>query len=484
MSTSLNIQLPFSFVAPQILATTTPEENAFILELGCKAFAQVHQQSDAKHNKDLFSRLEKAASEAYIKKERELTASLTEKDQVISGTKRKLEEEVFLRQRSEQMIRQEERRNREEICKEKDARIESLEADLKRSLRQVESAVNLSNKDLQANFNQFKEQFFKMTTTSQAKGKGAEVIFEELLKRSFGATSIGDDFSIQNFGQQEGHKGDIHMTMRGMKTMWEVKNYSRIVDSKEVQKFHQDMMTNPDISVGIMVSMCSGIQGHTKAGDIDLYPMPDGRMCIYINNFEKHEDPQYYLQSLQPFLEIFSKQHKKLIENNDKDDDNVSALELEQLKKTNTVIQLMLKEHQKKTVDLRNMFNGAKKKNEQIWTELQVKLKDTEHSTKQMLRTLLEIDDEDAAASSSKPNEDIFFKPFDYEVLSDEQRKFVDIIRRNFNFIDEAEMQAKDVRDILKGELSERLIIKMQETMVLEDAWKKGSVKVKNLCKV
>ena len=180
-------------------------------------------------------------------------------------------------------------------------------------------------------------------------------------------------------------------------------------------------------------------------------------------------------------MEIFSKQHKKLIGNVDNGDEVTE--ELEQLKKTNTVIQLMLKEHQKKTVDLRNMFNGAKKKNEQIWTELQVKLKDTEHSTKQMLRTLLEIDDEEAA-SAQKPNEDIFFKPFDYEVLSDEQRKFVDLVRRNFNFVEEAELAAKDVRDILKSELSERLIIRMQETMVLEDAWKKGSVKVKNISKI
>jgi hypothetical protein len=143
----------------------------------------------------------------------------------------------------------------------------------------------------------------------------------------------------------------------------------------------------------------------------------------------------------------------------------------------------MLKEHQKKTVDLRNMFNGARKKNDQIWAELQVRIKDTEQSTKEMLRSLLEIDDEEAG-SASKPNEDIFFKPFDYDILSDEQRKFVDLMRRNFNFVDDAELAAKDVRDILKNELSERLIIKMQETMVLEEAWKKGSVKVKNICKV
>jgi hypothetical protein len=480
MSNSITLQTPFSFVIPEILAKTTPEENAFILELGSKAFTQIHQQGDTRLNKELYKTLEHAAADAYVKKEKELSAILAEKDHALAGTKRKLEEEIALRQRSEQNIRQEERRNREEICKEKDARIESLQADLQRSLRQVETAVSLSNKDLQANFNQFKEQFFKMTTTSQSKGKGAEVIFEELLKRSFGSTSIGDEFNIQNFGQQEGHKGDIHMTMRGLKSMWEVKNYTRIVDSKEVQKFHQDMMTNPDISVGIMVSMCSGIQGHTKAGDIDLYPMHDGRMCIYLNNFEKHQDPQYYLQSLHPFLEIFSKQHKKL---NELSDEAGFALELDQLKKKNNVIQLMLREHQKKTVDLRNMFNGARKKNDQIWAELQVRIKDTEQSTKEMLRSLLEIDDEEAG-SASKPNEDIFFKPFDYDILSDEQRKFVDLVRRNFNFVDDAELAAKDVRDILKNELSERLIIKMQETMVLEEAWKKGSVKVKNLSKV
>jgi len=232
MSSSINITVPFSFVVPKILEKTTPEQNAFILELGCKAFSQVDQQLAEKHNKDLYSRLENAAREAYVKKENELTASLTEKDQLLSGTKRKLEEEIALRQNTERTIRQEERRNREEICKEKDARIESLQADLQRSLRQVEAAVSLSNKGLEANFNQFKEQFFKMTTSSQSKGKGAEVIFEELLKRSFGATSIGDDFSIQNFGQQEGHKGDIHMTMRGLKSMWEIKNYARLLTAR------------------------------------------------------------------------------------------------------------------------------------------------------------------------------------------------------------------------------------------------------------
>jgi hypothetical protein len=475
--TTFNLNLPIIFAIPQILATTTPEENAFILELGTKAFTQIQQQGEKSLNQKIYKSLEDAAKEDFLKKEASMIQEIEKFSTALAGTKRKLEEETSLRQRTENIIRQEEKRNREEICKEKDARIESLQADLQRSLRSVEAAVSLSNKDLQANFTQFKEQFFKMTTTSQSKGKGAEVIFEELLKRAFGSSSLDEEFSLQNFGSQEGHKGDIHMHWRKSLVMWEVKNYTRIVDSKEIQKFHQDMSTNPEISVGILVSMCSGIQGHTKAGDIDLHLTPDGRMCIYINNFNKQEDPQYYLQSLQPFLEVFCKQQNKNIKMEAED----NSYELEQLKKNNTIILLMLKEHQKKTVDMRNMFNTAKKKNEQIWTELQVKLKETEQSTKQMLRTLLETDEEEAEAA--KQNEDIFFKPFEYDVLTDSQRKFVDVVRRHFNFIDNAEIPAKDVREILKGELSERQILNAQETIILEDAWKKGSVKVRNLCK-
>ena len=46
-------------------------------------------------------------------------------------------------------------------------------------------------------------------------------------------------------------------------------------------------------------------------------------------------------------------------------------------------------------------------------------------------------------------------------------------------------MLAKDVREILKtAGISEKQIIKYQETLVLESAWKKGSTKVLHLSKV
>ena len=476
--TSFMLALPFSFVPPKALTKTTPEENAFILELGCHGFSAMSDHSNKRLNEDIYRSLEKQADERFLAVKTALKNELEITIEEVKVLKAKLLQEAELRRGTESAIRDAEKKNREEICKEKDARIQFLQADIERINQMLETTVRTSNKELEANFNQFKEQFLKMTTASTTKGKAAEAVFTELLQRTFGSTSIGEEFSIQNLGNKEAHKGDIHMRWRGALIMWETKDYSKIVDNKEVLKFQEDMMTNPEIAVGILVSMASGIQGHMKSGDIDLQVLPDGRMTIYINNFDKQEDAQYYLQSLQPFLEVFSKRK-------DVKGEKDEVYELEKVKKTNTILGLMLKEHQKKAVELRNSFNDAKKKQEQIWTELQVKLKESENSTKHMLKTLMDVDEEGDDEIQTKDNEDIFFKAFEWDLLTDEQKKFIETMRASFNFVEDCEVLAKDVREILKtAGIGEKQIIKYQETLVLESAWKKGSTKVMHLSKV
>ena len=79
---------------------------------------------------------------------------------------------------------------------------------------------------------------------------------------------------------KEGHQGDLRMTWKNHRIMWEVKNYTRNVETKEVTKFLRDMSECKDVSLGVMVSLNSGIAGHTKAGNIDLEELQDGRICI------------------------------------------------------------------------------------------------------------------------------------------------------------------------------------------------------------
>jgi len=67
--TTFNLNLPITFAIPQILATTTPEENAFILELGTKAFTQIQQQGEKSLNQKIYKSLEDAAKEDFLKKE-------------------------------------------------------------------------------------------------------------------------------------------------------------------------------------------------------------------------------------------------------------------------------------------------------------------------------------------------------------------------------------------------------------------------------
>ena len=495
---SISLNIPLSFFVPEIIHETSPEDYAFILELGCKGFQSIKNHGEKKLHNVLFDSLEAQAKEAYTKKETVLQKELdqikkTSKQELdtiqgqLATLKEHLSTESKLRLELENKIREEERRNREEIIKEKDERIQSLQAmlvinkdqdtHLQQSIKSVETIVRASNRELETNFHQLRDQFMKVTTGSALKGASAEKIFTELLQRSFGSTSIYEEFSLNNLGSTDSHSGDIHMTWRGSKILWEVKNYSKTVDSKEVQKFHQDMSTNTDMAIGIIVSMNTGIQGHTKAGDIDLQPLPDGRICIYLNNFEKHGDGQQYLQSLQPFLEVFCKNSK----NPSKEMEE--SHELERYKKTVNIILLMIKSHQAKMSDLKNTFSSAKKKQDQLWTELQVKLKEVDNSTKQMLKMLLEQEDEEKEEVND--SEYLIFKPFQWDILSEVEKKFVQTIRKQFKIVEDAKMVAAEVRDTFKAAgISEEAIGKCREVLLTDDVWKKGAKDVKHLQKI
>lgn len=485
MTTQITITVPFSLKPNQILASTTPEENAFILELGCNAFTVLQKGVSQNANDAIYKSLKEAAREDFLKKEQIYQQEFTKVQSQLETLKQRLEQENILRRDVEQTIRQQEASNRLAICQEKDARIADLAQQNKRLQEMIDTSIKASNKELAADFTALKDNLLRLSSNSQVKGKAAESIFTDLLQRVFGNVPIGEEFSIQNLGQQEAHKGDIHMVWRKSLIMWEVKNYTRQVDAKEVNKFHQDMQTNPEIAVGILVSMNTGIQGHTKAGDIDIAPMPDGRMCIYINNFGQKDDPQYYLQSLQPFIEVFCLIHKQSKAKMVVDDED-NSYELEAMKKNMQTITLMLQEHLKKDIDLRNICMTEKKKAEDCWNKFIMKIKEQEHSTKNMLKCILSLEEsDDTLQSNKKENEDLFFKQFEWAVLDDEQKKFVECIRKNFSFAEDKETPSKDVREALKVDgLSEKQILKYQESLVLEDAWRKGSVKVKYVVKI
>ena len=87
------------------------------------------------------------------------------------------------------------------------------------------------------------------------------------------------DAEIISTGQENG-KGDIHIKIKEVGIMLEVKNYKLNVPSKEVEKFHRDLMNN-EYESAILISCNSGINGCKNKFNYELI---GNKFAVYISN--------------------------------------------------------------------------------------------------------------------------------------------------------------------------------------------------------
>ena len=340
-----------------------------------------------------------------------------------------------------------------------------------------------SSRFLTDGFQNFKEQLLKNTGNSQKKGTHGEVVFEDYLHRVFGSVGIKEEFTLQNVGA-EGHQGDIRMKWKNHSLLWEVKNYARNIDQKEVNKFLRDMEENPDISLGVMVSLNTNITGHQKTGNIDLEELRDGRICIYVNCFLKNDDPTTFLQSLKPFIETFLQYRKPA----SMEESNEAQHQVERLEFQRTVVLRLLKNHQESTRKFKNVIANAKKKNDQLWAELTTEMREAENQVKLLLETILDS----SMLSSDTYEEDVemklpdyIFRHTDINLYNDKEQKFLRDTMKLFKISEEYSTPSKAVRDIYKENgYSDHAIDSLRYRIFTDDAWEKGKNIVKYLKKI
>ena len=431
----LVLQVPGDFQIPYVFQTLQPADVARVITLGTIAYETIKQEGNKSEHEVIFASLKKEAEKKYGAQvqvlEKEYTSQVetlekqhTTLNTLVSNLKQKIQSEESLRLDTERRIREEERRNREELVKEKDSRIHSLELQVRSGLQSVEQSVKESSRFLTDGFQNFKEQLLKNSGNSQKKGTQGEGIFEDFLQRVFGSVGIKEEFSLVNVGA-EGHQGDIRMEWKNHKLLWEVKNYARSIETKEVTKFLRDMEENPDISLGVMVSLTTNITGHQKAGNVDIQELRDGRMCVYINSFLKNEDPTLFLQSLKPFLETFLHHTKPpSIEETNEAQNQVERLEYQR-----TIVLRLLQSHQDSTRKFKNVISNSKKKSDQIWAEITTEMREAENQVKLLLETILDStiltsnEDDDMQQQQTLP--DYLFRHTDINMYNDKEREFI-----------------------------------------------------------
>jgi hypothetical protein len=479
----ITLELPADYNVPQLFYTSDPSTTAQILTLGSQCYTTMTKEGQKLRYENLFQELQSQAAQEYTPRLETLQKAAKEADDLITAMKRRIQQEEQQRLSMEVRIREEEQRNREAILQEKNSRIQSLEQQLKSQF----SAVEQSLKESKESFQTMKETFLKSSTGSKKKGIRAELLIKDMLQQTFGSVGRDEFFHLECKGT-EGYQGDIHMNWKDHKVLIEVKHYDRSVDGEEVRKFLRDMDQSRDMTLGILISLESGIVGHTKSGNVDIQELRDGRLCLYLSNFLSHSDPTLFVQSLKPFLETVLLKRGSPSQPSTEDSENEAAIQVARFTVQRSMLLKLLNGHYESTRKFKNTFVNAKKKQEQIWLELEGELRKSEHEVKLLLETLLDTEQNDGQQELPQVEQltlpDFVFRTTDLLSYSEKEKQFLKDFCSHFMFDTTYSCAKKEIKDTLKPlGYSDETVMKLCERFLLENVWEKGKQKARYLRK-
>lgn len=437
----MSFQVPLSFHLPKFYESQTPERLALALRIGAQAvenlFDSIANEIREEHNTEVVSQLEKK----HLKKQEVLEREL-------DHLRAKFTLDESLKTDMRKQIMDEAKAIYKELLNDKDRRIASLE-NLHEKFQGVKESLNRQ-------------------LGSQEKGKAGEVRMEDLIKKSYG---MSPNFEIITVAH-EAERGDHIMNYKSMKVMWEIKNYNRMVNKEEVAKLHRDMRANPEVGLGIMVALETGIVGHSKAGDIDLEVLEDGRMILYVNNLNRREDPILYLQSLRPILDI--------LENRKTTNTLQESDEAETLRFKAKIVHHILLNHMKTLTTLHNAVVQQKKKTDQMNSELLALVREAESECKNSMTELLNTDDTKDKGSLDSLNPELYTKASTVD-LNKNQKIFYEWIQANCVEDEDGEIESKKFLEALKPTLKTEKELKEARDLLQDAVWPKGGKKLRGL---
>lgn len=121
-----------------------------------------------------------------------------------------------------------------------------------------------------------------MMNKSAHKGQVGEDTVEMWLKQAFYSA-----VSIENTTKETG-KMDFHVTWEGLRIMVDVKNHDGRLHSKhDVDKFHNNLRDNPDMSIGILLCTSSRVPNHNRFW-VETEFITDKQLAIYMNHVSEN----------------------------------------------------------------------------------------------------------------------------------------------------------------------------------------------------
>ena len=340
------LTVPNDFEVPRIYVDGKAAEIATALKLGAESASHIkncarqetHLEALQQATKDFDLKLkhEKARAEESLRASSMRVEAL---EASLSAQRLHMQKEV--------------RESIQELLNAKDEQIQRLQQTLEKTVDGMGKRVE-----------SLQQSITKTYASSKEKGSLGEMMMEGYLKRAY-------DCDIQVVGKGS-ETADIRMTRLAGAYFWEVKNYTRMVSTEEVNKFRRDLRLHPDVRGGILVSLRQGIVGRSRGGDIDLEFLEDGRFILYISSFLSHDDPVFYLQTLRPFFDTIEAMAKPIKE----EVEAVRALEQKAALMTN-----LLRSHALSITKHKNSLVGHKKRTDAMFAEFSAYILESEYGS-------------------------------------------------------------------------------------------------------
>jgi hypothetical protein len=365
----INIAVPISWTAPEIMCTLNAEENAFILTTGSEMIKEARSLVVGLSQKEIYNKI-REESKSEIQKleldllvEKQLATKLTEQSNKIYESQiNSLQKQISeLNKQLTEYTNNSKLLVQQEVENEKDKYKVLLEDKNKQVLRITE------------NYEKFLKQ---QTETKSSKKLGDEGEDNFMLLSETFKDFVG--YKIEKKSHQA-HKGDFHLFFENFNVLVDLKNYTGSVQKKELEKIEHDLSINDTMDFGWLISYESNVSDWNRFPIMCKWILTDiGLKCIIIvNKLNSNKNPTDILRSvwnmtneihaiLSKTKEVDNSELMKIKERDYNVLQKIKTLQkrLSEMKRNITSMSQTAKEIENDIIDIISMFTNELSKNE------------------------------------------------------------------------------------------------------------------------
>ena len=451
MSRHVRLEVVANYNIPPLYLTADPKTVSMALTLGAEAYETLQDCAMAAARSETEADMVKSVEAEAQQQVKRIRQEKVRAEEACAAATARLEAMELAASGLRAQIQREIRDDVQALITSKDEQIVHLQQTLAKQMEAVTGRMDTLQSSITKTF-----------TSSKEKGTFGEFFVEGILKKAY-------DCSVQTVSR-DAQTADIRMLRApDQEYFWEVKNYTRMVSSEEVEKFRRDMRLHPNIRGGFLVSLRTGIVGKTRGGDIDIEFLEDGRFMLFLTNLLAREDVVFYLQTLRPFFQVVESFGRPVAS----ESDTVRALEL----KTNLITNL-LRTHASSVGKHRNSLMSHKKRTDAMFAEFQSYILESEAHLETLLRVAL--GDEEQSADIAKETETYLPSTvFQKHCLADcegRTKAFVTWLIGCTEAREGKQIEIKELLEKAKGVgFAEKFVRELREEIFQPVAWAKGA---------